>query len=49
MKILLLALALFAFGGPAQAQPQQTFQQFLDERCVPAVYEVPGTGVWQAL
>ena len=31
MKILLLALALFAFGGPAQAQPQQSFQQFLDE------------------
>jgi lytic murein transglycosylase len=30
MKILLLALALFAFGGSAHAQ-QQSFQQFLDE------------------
>jgi lytic murein transglycosylase len=35
MKILLsailLALAPVAFGGAAQAQPQQTFQQFVDE------------------
>ena len=31
MKILLLALALFAFGDYAHAQQQQTFQQFLDE------------------
>jgi membrane-bound lytic murein transglycosylase B len=26
-----LLLALIAFGAPAHAQPQQTFQQFLDE------------------
>ena len=31
MKIILVALALFAFCAPAQAQPQQSFQQFLDE------------------
>lgn len=31
MKIILLALALFALGGHAHAQPQQSFQQFLDE------------------
>jgi lytic murein transglycosylase len=30
-RLLLLALVLFAFGDRACAQPQQTFQQFLDE------------------